>query len=124
MHNRIKELRESVSLTQEEFGKRIGSARNTIANYENGNRNPSNAVINSICREFGANEDWLRTGKGDMFEQIPEEDLYSKAAASLLKEEDVFAMEALKLYHSLSSDQRTAVKNFIMQLAENIKEKE
>ncbi len=124
MHNRIKELRESVSLTQEEFGKRIGSARNTIANYENGNRNPSNAVINSICREFGANEDWLRTGKGDMFVQIPEEDLYSKAAASLLKEEDVFAMEALKLYHSLSSDQRTAVKNFIMQLAENIKEKE
>lgn len=124
MHNRIKELREILSLTQEEFGKKIGSARNTIANYENGNRNPSNAVVNSICREFNVNEEWLRSGEGEMFVQVPEEDQYSKAAASLLKEDDVFAMEAIKLYHSLSSEQRAAVKNFILQLAENIKEKE
>ena len=124
MHNRIKELREILSLTQEEFGKKIGSARNTIANYENGNRNPSNAVVNSICREFNVNEEWLRSGEGEMFVQVPEEDQYSKAAASLLKEDDVFAMEAIKLYHSLSSEQRAAVKNFILQLAKNIKEKE
>ena len=58
MNNRIKKDRECLSLTQEEFGRRIGSARNTIANYENGNRNPSNSVILSICKEFNVS-DWF-----------------------------------------------------------------
>lgn len=66
MNTRIKKIRKSAGLTQEEFGKRIGSARNTIANYETGNRNPSNAVIASICREYNINEEWLRTGQGEM----------------------------------------------------------
>ncbi|MBR5584182.1 MAG: helix-turn-helix transcriptional regulator, partial [Lachnospiraceae bacterium] len=59
MNKRIKLIRESKDLTQDEFGKRIGSARNTIANYETGNRTPSNAVIVSICKEFNVNENWL-----------------------------------------------------------------
>lgn len=66
VNTRIKKIRENEGLTQEEFGKRIGSARNTIANYETGNRSPSNAVITSICREFNINEEWLRTGEGEM----------------------------------------------------------
>lgn len=65
MNTRIKEVREKSGLTQEEFGRRIGSARNTIANYERGNRKPSNTVINSICREFGINKDWLLSGEGE-----------------------------------------------------------
>ena len=55
MNTRIKKVRNTVGLTQTEFGKKIGSARNTIANYENGNRNPSNSVIISIFREFNVN---------------------------------------------------------------------
>ena len=35
--------------------------------YETGIRSPSDAIIVSICREFGVNEEWLRTGKGEMF---------------------------------------------------------
>ena len=48
MNERLKELRDSLGFTQEEFGKKIGSARNTIANYEMGKRVPSNAVILSV----------------------------------------------------------------------------
>lgn len=62
MNNRIKEIREENHLTQEEFGKIIGSARNTIANYENGKRTPSNTTILSICREFKVNKEWLLYG--------------------------------------------------------------
>lgn len=75
MNERLKQLRERLELTQEEFGKRIGSARNTIANYEMGNRAPSNAILLSICREFNANEEWLRTGKGEMFNKMDAMDL-------------------------------------------------
>lgn len=67
MNTRIKKIRDSLGMTQENFGKKIGSARNTIANYETGNRHPSNAVITSICREFNVNEEWLRTGNGEPY---------------------------------------------------------
>lgn len=75
MNERLKRLRDHLELTQEEFGKRIGSARNTIANYEMGNRAPSNAVVLSICREFNVNETWLRTGDGEMFNKMDAEDI-------------------------------------------------
>lgn len=67
MKNRIRELRKELGLTQAEFGERLGIKANTVGNYETGLRVPSDAIIFSICREFDVNEEWLRTGSGDMF---------------------------------------------------------
>lgn len=66
MQNRIKELRKSLGMNQTEFGEKLCIAQTTIAGYENGTRVPSDAIIKSICREYGVNETWLRTGAGDM----------------------------------------------------------
>lgn len=66
MQNRIKELRKSLGLNQTEFGAKLGIASSTIAGYEIGARTPSDAIIKSICREYGVNETWLRTGAGEM----------------------------------------------------------
>ena len=66
MQNRIKELRKSLGLNQTEFGEKLGVAQTTIAGYENGSRDMSDAIIKSICREYGVNETWLRTGAGEM----------------------------------------------------------
>lgn len=71
MDERIKKLRKSLDLTQREFAERIGSSQNVLANYESGRRNPSNAVINNICKEFNVNEEWLRNGTGEMFKPAP-----------------------------------------------------
>lgn len=57
-------------MTQVEFGEKIGVKGNTITNYENGLRNPTDAVIHSICREFNVREEWLRTGSGEMYQQL------------------------------------------------------
>ena len=67
MNERIRELRKALGLTQEQFAKKIGTKRGTIASYEVGKGNPINTVLFSICREFSVNEDWLRLGEGDMF---------------------------------------------------------
>ena len=66
MQNRIKELRKSLGLNQTEFGKRLGVTTSAISGYELGTITPSDAIIKSICREYGVNETWLRTGAGDM----------------------------------------------------------
>lgn len=122
MNERLKKLRKTLDLTQQEFGKRIGVKRNTIATYESGRNEPIDSVFSLICREFNVNENWLKTGEGDMFVKIPEEDLYSKAAASALKEDDAVAIEGLKLYCSLPPEARRTVEQYILQLADMIEE--
>ena len=66
MKDRVKEIRKYFHLNQADFGAKVGVKGNTIGNYEIGLRSPSDAVIFSICREFGVNEGWLRTGEGEM----------------------------------------------------------
>ncbi|MCI8509496.1 MAG: helix-turn-helix transcriptional regulator [Lachnospiraceae bacterium] len=123
MDKRIKEIRESAGLTQVEFGKKIGLARNTIANYETGNRIPSNIVINSICREFGISEEWLRTGNGEMYKIA--EDQTSLIVSDLLKEDNPFydiILEITKTYQQLDSKSKKVLQDFSKELLKNMKE--
>lgn len=64
--SRVKEIRDGAGLTLSNFGKRIGITASSCSTIENGKSNPSNQTIVAICREFGINEEWLRTGEGEM----------------------------------------------------------
>ena len=74
MTSRIKLVRTSKAMTQQEFADRLGINRSNIANYENGVRTPVDAVISLICKEFHINETWLRTGEGEMDAPINQEE--------------------------------------------------
>ena len=116
MNERIKELRNKLNLTQEEFGKKIGSARNTIANYETGNRNPSNAIITSICREFNVNEVWLRTGEGgegNMFTKISEDDRYSLNLGKLGITENEFVKNGVNFLAEADPEKLKVIEEFM-----------
>lgn len=67
MHERIKSLRLALGLNQTVFGARLGVRQTTVAGWETGLRVPSDAVIISICREFGVSPEWLKLGVGEMF---------------------------------------------------------
>lgn len=67
MNNRIKLIRENENMTQDEFGKRLGVTRQSISRLEKGERNLTNQMMLSICKEYGINESWLKTGEGDMY---------------------------------------------------------
>ncbi|MCI8517149.1 MAG: helix-turn-helix transcriptional regulator [Hungatella sp.] len=84
MKERIKKIRRELELTQQEFAERLGTARNNIAGYETGNRNPSDAVISLICTKFKVNETWLREGTGEMFLQLDMEDKLMEWAGRIL----------------------------------------
>lgn len=88
MNERLKKLRKELDVTQQEFADKLGTARNNIAGYETGKRNPSNAVISLICREFNVNEKWLRTGEGDMFIELSRSDEIAQFVGQLMTEED------------------------------------
>lgn len=50
MNERLKRLRKELDITQQEFADKLGTARNNIAGYETGKRQPSDAVISLICK--------------------------------------------------------------------------
>ena len=88
MNERIKSLRKSLSMTQEEFSKRIGLSRNFIAQVEIGTKTPSDRTISDICREFNANEEWLWTGNGKMFIPKSKEQLFSELLGEAVKADE------------------------------------
>lgn len=88
MKERIKELRKTLDLTLEEFGNKIGVTKTTISRIENGVNSVTNQMLTSICREFNVNEEWLRTGEGEMFVPLTRSEAIAEFAGSLMKEED------------------------------------
>lgn len=87
MKDRMKELRVNLGLTQKEFADRIGVKQSTIATYEIGRNNPSDTVIALICREFGVDEIWLRTGTGEMFRPASREEEIAAFVGDVLHDE-------------------------------------
>jgi transcriptional regulator with XRE-family HTH domain len=107
---RIKELRKSLNLTQKEFGERIGVKPNTIATYEIGRNQPIDAVISLMCREFKVSYDWLTTGQGEMFEDLPETVMDELTVAYHLDEMD---RKIISKYLALNGQERAVIKKYI-----------
>lgn len=117
MNDRIKELRQALNLTQQEFAARIGSVQNTITGYETGRRSPSNQVLSLICKEFNVNEDWLRTGQGEIFQAK------STSLLDQLSQEfglGLYGQQLLATYLQLSEADKRAVERFVSQLTRNV----
>ena len=73
MKNRIKTVRENAGLSQGKFAERLNISRNFANQIETGNRKPSDRTISDICRVFHINENWLRTGDGEMYAETEDE---------------------------------------------------
>ena len=84
---RLKELRKYKNMTQQEFADKLKIKRPTIANYEADRVEPSSAVIAGICREYGVNEPWLRSGDGDMFQAMNEDEELAAYLGDVMKDE-------------------------------------
>lgn len=111
---RIKKLRNHLELTQEEFGTRIQSARNTIAGYEIGRREPSNQAIRLICTTYGVNEEWLRTGSGEMMTADASDELEALAKRYDLS---VQAQIVVEKFVNLKKSQQDTMIGYLMEVA-------
>ena len=65
MNERIKELRKVLKLSQESFGKQLGVTGAGISKIESGERNLTEQMLKSICREFNVDYLWLTTCRAD-----------------------------------------------------------
>jgi len=72
MNNRIKILRKSLDMSQDEFGQMLGVQKTTISKIERGEISVTEQALRLICSTtwpdgHRVSESWLRDGVGDMF---------------------------------------------------------
>ena len=106
-NERVKEIRKTLGLTLEKFGERIGVTRGSMSNIENGNRNLTEQMTKSICREFSVDYMWLTTGEGEMF--IDTDDDFIERIDRIMAGEDEARKNLFKFMLELSDDDIAAL---------------
>lgn len=123
MNERLKRLRRELNITQQEFADRIGIKRSTMATYESGRNEPIDAVISLICREFDVNEDWLKTGDGEMFEELTDQEKTMKYIAKLVKDKDSVVANSITAvaitYEQLDDAGKAVIDKTLLQCIDN-----
>ena len=104
MNSRIRALRKKMGLNQSDFSSRIGLTSTSISKIEKGVNKLTEQNIKSICREFNVNEEWLRTGSGNIFN---EQTTFSLDEFLKKQEATKLEIEIVKLLFSFDKNTRS-----------------
>ena len=88
LNERINAIIREKGMTKTAFADRINVSQAFVSQICSGASQPSERTIADICREFNVNEEWLRTGKGEMFIEQTKDEQIAAFVGSILKDED------------------------------------
>ena len=71
MGERLKLIRKSLGLTQEQLAQRLGVGKTALSMIETGKARLSNRNRNILIQDLNVNPTWLETGKGQIFNADP-----------------------------------------------------
>lgn len=129
VNDRFRILRKECGKTQSEMGKVLGLSVSGVSEIEKGRRNVTeqHLIMLSNWKERLVNIDWLRTGEGEMFMELPEEDETAAIVYELLGPEknELFdlILEVIRTYKELSPSSQQAMREFCKKYIENVKKK-
>jgi transcriptional regulator with XRE-family HTH domain len=69
VNQRVKQIRKTLKLTQNDFSRSLSVSIGLIACIETEKRAVNDRTIKLICDSFSVNPQWIRTGEGDVFVQ-------------------------------------------------------
>ena len=114
-------LRKEKGVSQTFAAKKLNISSPFVSELCSGVKIPSDRTITDICREFNVNEEWLRTGKGEMFiEQTPDEQIAAFVGDALKGSPD-FKRRFLSVLSRMSPDEWRILESKVLELAEEIK---
>lgn len=90
LNSRIKQVRKALGVSQDEFGNGLGLGRGAITNIELNKTTPKPLVVQLICKTYNVNEQWLRTGEGEMFVQRTRSQEITDFMADLVQTDNEF----------------------------------
>ena len=128
---RLKTLRKTLNIKQGDFADKISTPQGHISDIENGRKTLSDRTMKLICLENWdgkmVNEAWLRTGEGEMFIQVSEEDDTAALVYSLLgsKKNELYAiiLEVIRSYQELSPASQQVILEYSRNLLKNLQKK-
>lgn len=119
---RIRGVRNTLGLTLEKFGDRLGVTKVAISNIEKGNRNLTEQMTKAICREFNVDYMWLTTGDGEMF--IDNDDDFIERIDRIMAGEDEARKNLFKFMLELSDDDIAALDRLMKKAIKFTQDKE
>ena len=117
---RLKELRKTLGLSQESFGSKLGVQKSAISKIEKGENGLKEQLFKLICMEFNVNETWLRTGEGQMFNELTREEEIAEYLGDLIagnNEEVDFQKRFIRVLSKLSVEDWKFIERIVNELA-------
>ena len=128
--DRVKQIRKNKGMTLEKFGERVGVTKQTVSRIENGVNALTEQMLLSICREFNVNEDWLRTGEGEMFKERSLSEEVGYYVENLLEYDGRgnpfydMIINMMKTYTELDEKSQSVIRNYFQSVADGIHKEE
>ena len=121
MKDRINYLIEKLDITKTKFAERLNISQAFVSQICSGAREPSDRTITDICREFGVNEVWLRTGEGEPFSETTRAEKIMRFAVQTNKGTDEFRKAFVAMLADLSDKGWEGLNEVYTLLSENTK---
>ena len=121
MHTRINEIVKISKLTKTDFAKRLGISQPYLSQICAGQKTPSDRTITDICREFGCDEIWLRTGEGEPFRQETRQEQIMRFAVQTVKGSNEFRKALVAMLATLEDSEWDGLEKLLDKLLEQYK---
>lgn len=118
---RISKIVDESGLTKTAFANKLNITQQYVSNLCLGRKTPSDRTITDICREFGANEAWLRTGEGEMFMRKTRTDEITAFVGDILRGEPDFRQRFIAVLSRMTTEEWKILEAKVLELAEEIK---
>lgn len=105
MHERIAYVIKHLNLKKVDFAKRLGISQAFVSQMCSGVAKPSDRTISDICREFGCDEVWLRTGEGEPFRRETDQEKIMKFAVRTVKGSDDFRKALVAMLADMTDEE-------------------
>ncbi len=119
LRERLRIVRKELNLSQDAFAKKLGVTGPAISKIEKGERNMSDQLFLSICREFNVNPKYLRSGLEPKF-LSPKGDFIARAAQQYGL--DAFSEQTIRTFVQLPPAIRNVIMGYIKTLAKEYME--
>lgn len=113
---RFKDIRTHLKMKQGDFANAIKTTQGHVSDIENGRKGVSDRIIEIICLKFNINEDWFRTGNGDMYTQLNPDDRYASNVGKLQRTDNETIIRWINAIAETSPEKLKDIEEFMKKI--------
>ncbi len=118
INERISECIDALGNKKTSFANKLNVSQAFVSQLTKGVSSPSDRTIADICRVFSIDEQWLRTGKGEMFKKVSEEEELEQIFSAISTSGDESIKRVIRAYWRLTESEKAGVREMIDNLVE------